>query len=134
MNHWGNGCKEGCCASKAKDANILEVVNDYSVDSVNSAAGRWKSIEAMADSGAADSGSEQHCGMDAVSRNKNIQAGLKYNAAEGSEIKNIGETELNVVNDNGEPGRVTIQIGDKINKLLATVCKIWAGRKQNNLL
>ena len=36
----------------------------------------------------------------------------------------MGEKELSVVNDLGAPGKITVQIGDKINKLLAAVSRI----------
>ena len=44
--------------------------------------------------------------------------------------QNMGEKELSVVNDLGVPGRITIQICHKTNKLLAAVSKIGqAGNK-----
>mgnify|MGYP003331822944 CR=1 FL=1 len=98
---------------------------------MNQHEGKWEVIEGTVDSGAADTvGPDIIAEWVATRETKTSKNGLRYNAAEGSEIKNIREKELSVVNDLGEPGRTTIQIGDKINKLLAAVSKLeHAGNK-----
>ena len=126
----GNQCVENCCQNENKSIDILEVVKGPSIGNV-STEGKWEKIEATVDSGAADTvGPNSIAEWMKPTETKASKAGLRYNAAEGSEIKNMGEKELNVVNDLGAAGKITVQIGDKINKLLAAVSKIGhAGNK-----
>ena len=80
----------------------------------------WKrykldSQEQLAIEGAADTaGPESIAEWIETKETKASKAGLRYNAAEGSIIRNVGEKDISVVNENGAPSKITGQIGDKV--------------------
>ena len=83
------------------------------------------------DSGAADTvANEGLTPWIPVKETEASKAGLQYNAANNGIIKNLGEKDLDVLNDNFIPGGITVQICDKVNKFLAAVSQIGkAGNK-----
>ena len=55
---------------------------------------------------------------------------MRYNGPDGGVIKNLGERDLQIKNEQWKDGKMTMQVGDKINKLLAAVSQIGqAGNK-----
>ncbi len=65
-------------------------MKDSNVNNGDPAKGRWEGLEATVDSGAADTvGPESTAEWVRTKETKASKAGLKYNAAEGSEIRNI---------------------------------------------
>ena len=124
-------CGSSCCEGEVKNLDAFERAENQGVNNVDQYEGKWELLEATVDSGAADTvGPKALAEWIAIQETEASKTGLQYNAAEGSIIKKLGEKELSVVNENGIPGRITVQIGDKINKLLAAVSKIGhAGNK-----
>ena len=94
-----------------KNLDAFERAENQAIDNLNQYEGRWEVIEATVDSGAADTvGPQELAEWVTIQETEASKGGLQYNAAEGSVIKNLGEKELCVINEDGVPGLSLIHI------------------------
>ena len=87
------------------------------------------------DSGAADTvGPPTLAECVPIAETKASKAGLRYNAADNGVITNLGEKELNVVNDLGAPGDDVCSAGKGTNNASGSVVVAYAFCQPRNVV
>ena len=100
------------------------------INEVTSDNGNWEKITVTIDSGAVDSVGPKTMAMDLpIKDTPASRAGLKYRAANGTTIDNLGEKAIQGVTKQGNKVGMTFQVGNVTKPLGAVRAMLAAGNK-----
>ena len=117
------GCHHGCCltgrSTEIRDKALNLFVDDLQLNKVDDEA-RWQKIEAVMDSGAADSVAPASIApWVPVAESPGSRRGQHYLSASGDRLPNQGQKRLQVLTEDGTPTTTTYQIADVTRPLCA---------------
>jgi hypothetical protein len=108
-----------------KDRNQVMAVNGTDTKKQEST---WVKVTAVMDSGAVETMcGKGHLDEEDVTETKSSKKGMRYMAADGGYITNMGEGDVQGKSEEGIPLKLKAQVGDKITKMLIAVKRVCEG-------
>jgi hypothetical protein len=89
---------------------------------------KWVKVDAVMDSGAVETMcGKEHLDEEDIAETESSKKGMRYMAADGGFIKNVGEGDVQGKSEEGIPLKLKAQVGDKITKMLIAVKRACEG-------
>jgi hypothetical protein len=129
QNEWGQNMYGGWVGSLTYGNNKGETTPDIlSVENKGTGGdggSEWVKVKAVFDSGAVETVTPKRTiGEGKMRATEMSRKGYHYSSADGGEITNLGEGDIEGISEDGIPVKLTAQVGDKINRTLIAARRV----------
>jgi hypothetical protein len=129
QNEWGQNTYGGWVGSLTYGNNKGETTPDIlSVENKGTGGdggSEWVKVKAVFDSGAVETVTPKRTiGEGKMRATEMSRKGYHYSSADGGEITNLGEGDIEGISEDGIPVKLTAQVGDKINRTLIAARRV----------